>query len=422
MALRRAWRAAAVAIGLVLAVRSVAHAHATLIRATPAAGAVLLSPPETVRLLFDEPLDISVSRVAVVDAGGRDHTVSVALDPHDVHALITRLPTLADGAYRVEWSTVSADGHAVSGSYVFRVGREAARAPAPPTSRSAGPRPARPGAIATAVGFRAVGDLLVAVTGGLLLFGVLFGLWPRQAKRARTAVVATAVLTPIALAAHDVAWASSSAPSGIAAGVWMHAMLGTGQGELELVRLVLALLVVWALVLLRRDVVALSLSALLLCCTGGVGHALVMYPGLALPLKAAHCLAMAAWIGGLCWILLREGGADGVFLREVQQVSSVALIAVLIIATSGLGMAATFLPMTRPSLLASRYALLLALKVLGLLVLAAFGWINRQHRMPRLAADGASLPLRRSVRYEVVVMLVVFALGAWLSYTSPHGS
>jgi putative copper export protein len=67
--------------------------------------------------------------------------------------------------------------------------------------------------------------------------------------------------------------------------------------------------------------------------------------------------------------------------------------------------------------------MLLAFKVLGLLVLASFGYVNRERRVPQLAsADPSGLRLRAAVRYEVLVMIAVFALGAWLSYTSPHVS
>jgi copper transport protein len=358
-----------------------------------------------------------------VDGGGHDLPVDVALDPHDVHALIARLPTVSDGAYRVEWSTVSADGHAVSGSYVFRVGRESAAAPAPRLDRAVGSNASNSVGVTGAVLLRAAGDLVVAATGGVLLFLVLFGSAAADARRARTMAGVGAVLSPVLLAAHDVVWAASSAPRGIGAGAWLHAMLGTGQGELELVRLALALLVAWALLLMRRETIALVIAAVLLCVTGGVGHSLAMYPGLAVPLKAAHCLAMAAWIGGLCWILLRERDAPATFRHEVHQISNVALTAVLILAASGLGMAATFLPFDSASLLHSRYAMLLAFKVLGLLVLASFGYVNRERRVPQLAsADPSGLRLRAAVRYEVLVMIAVFALGAWLSYTSPHVS
>lgn len=421
LALRRWLIAALVAVGLLLASRSIASAHATLLRASPSPGSVALTPPDAVRLLFDEPLDLSVSRLAVINERGNKVQAEVTLDPHDVHALVARLPVLSDGEYRVEWSTVSADGHAVSGSYLFRVGRGAATAASAPP-----PPPLAPvssaGELAPAILLRAAGDLLVAITAGLLFFRVLFRARSPgvPARRARGLAHGAAAVAPFVLAAHDIVWAAASAPAGVQYGAWLRAMLSTGQGNLELIRLALSALVAWALFLMRRELVALGISVLLVGATGAVGHALVMSPGVAVPLKAAHAFAMAAWIGGLCWIACREGEAGPALAVEARTISSIALIAVLVLAASGVGMAATFLPLTRAAILHSRYAMLLALKVLGLLVLAGLGWASRSRVSEMEKTSRSAADLRRSVRAELIVMLVVFAVGACLSYTSPH--
>ena len=64
-----------------------------------------------------------------------------------------------------------------------------------------------------------------------------------------------------------------------------------------------------------------------------------------------------------------------------------------------------------------------AAKIVGLLILALFGAYHRTQLMPRLEAGGDPVPLRRSVRKEIAIMILVVMLGGFLAYVPvPHTS
>lgn len=96
-----------------------AHAHADFVASAPASGATVTRSPAEITLRFNEP--VSVQDLRVLDARGRtvDHTVSVS------GTRVTARPgtALTRGPYAVTWSVVSDDGHVVSGSMSFQVGR-----------------------------------------------------------------------------------------------------------------------------------------------------------------------------------------------------------------------------------------------------------------------------------------------------------
>ncbi len=102
-------------------------AHAKLVRADPAPGAVLRTPPRAVRLVFNEELASQGSTVAVVDARGRrvdDGRGGLDLEDLDRRTLVARLRRLGPGRYVVRWQATSADdGYVAKGQYAFTVRR-----------------------------------------------------------------------------------------------------------------------------------------------------------------------------------------------------------------------------------------------------------------------------------------------------------
>src|SRR5689334_2811746 len=91
---------------------TVAMAHAQLLKATPAAEAVLSSAPSDVALQFSERLESSFSSVAVRDASGKQVDKGDArVDSGDAKILRVSLPPLKSGAYKVEWRAVATDLH-----------------------------------------------------------------------------------------------------------------------------------------------------------------------------------------------------------------------------------------------------------------------------------------------------------------------
>lgn len=119
------------ALGLAgLACRAVAHAHATLDRSIPAAGATVSSAPRQVDLYFAEALADpgNTSFAAVLDAAGRSVSAAGHGDPADPRHLIVPINgALDDGSYTVFWKSASAsDGGTTLGDFSFTVGATAA--------------------------------------------------------------------------------------------------------------------------------------------------------------------------------------------------------------------------------------------------------------------------------------------------------
>lgn len=99
-----------------------AQAHTRLEASTPQANSVLAAAPAQVRLQFSDPLELPFSKIKLVDDKGAVLApASIALDPANPKALVATVPGLHAGAYRVQWSTVTRDGHKVKGEFAFRV-------------------------------------------------------------------------------------------------------------------------------------------------------------------------------------------------------------------------------------------------------------------------------------------------------------
>jgi methionine-rich copper-binding protein CopC len=106
---------------LALLVPTLALAHAELRSATPEPGNTLTASPAEVRLTFSEPLGPG-SFIEVYGQGFRSvGPLEVGVDPAHPEQLVALLPALDRGAYTVQWSAASDDGHEISGSYAFNV-------------------------------------------------------------------------------------------------------------------------------------------------------------------------------------------------------------------------------------------------------------------------------------------------------------
>jgi methionine-rich copper-binding protein CopC len=110
------------AIALATATASSAQAHAKLENSDPKAGSTVDVAPQVFRLTFNEPLEPSFSKVTVADASNAAVTVkSVEVDKANAKVLTATLPQLHSGQYRVQWSTVTHDGHKTKGEFKFNV-------------------------------------------------------------------------------------------------------------------------------------------------------------------------------------------------------------------------------------------------------------------------------------------------------------
>jgi len=409
--------------------------HATLVSSEPAADSHLASPPTRVRLVYSEPIEGKLAKVTIVPATAAPMVLRAGADPRDVHAVIAPVDALGPGTYKVEWRVVSADGHPVDGTFSFTVGdTTVSAAPAPvtpsPSTQPASPEepevwgPAAFGAPIIPAMLRGAGlGALMAAT-GLLLF--MAGAKPNAAQRGdarvRSATTAFAIAAPVLLGVHLVTWLINTSPDLKFDPAWAASALTTTVGQIELWRVGLTILALWAWWLARRTRLALAFAAGAVVVSGAVGHPAAIAPAWAVPAKAIHLLASAIWLGGLLWLLIRPAGDDLLLLvGDANRVSSRALWAVIAIAFTGVVQTRLFLD-SWSGLVTSAYGLLVLAKTAGLLVLVAFGAYNRQRVMPRLTTAASMTEvatLRSSVVGEVVVIAIVVLLGGLLAYVPP---
>lgn len=382
--------------------------HAHLVASTPADGDTLRRPPAAIRLEFSEPIEAAMASIRVVGPDGSTIEPVAQEDPDDVRVVLAPLPALDTGGYRVVWRVVSADGHTVSGDYAFYVeGAEAALLPAAPPPPTAETAPTPPTA------WRMVAEALGMAT--LLLFaGILLFIGPRIGSVPRLAA-ALALLTPLFLAGDFMVWALTVSPGIDLAGA-MGRAARTTPGRIEMLRIGLVLLAGWALVLARRPRAAATIVLAAVVLSGALGHAQTRSSLAAIPAKAVHLAAVAAWLGGL--VRLATADPDvAEFPPLARRVSAVALICVLVIGATGILQAALLLP-DPTALWGSGYGRLVLVKAGGLASLVAIGAYHRLRLMPRLE-EGRAPDLRRSVRREIVLMALVVLVAAWLAQVPP---
>lgn len=100
------------------------YAHSTLLEMEPAERILIENPPSVLKLRFNEPIEHDLAIVTIYDwnakpvfTGNPDGNIKRS------PLLEFSLPELKQGTYSVKWNVISADGHPVSGSYAFSVGK-----------------------------------------------------------------------------------------------------------------------------------------------------------------------------------------------------------------------------------------------------------------------------------------------------------
>jgi copper transport protein len=429
----------AIAVAVLLGSPASALAHATLVRADPAVNGRLRACPTRVRLEFNEAIEPAMAGASIMSADGRHITLAVSGDPHDVHAVIASLTCLAKGAYHVAWRVVSEDGHPVDGSYAFTVGAGVAL----DTSMTGMVMSAHDSAMtaegegmmhhesanwgASVLGAPVAPAILRGLAlGALLSFtGLLFFLTGAPAEGGNRATRVTrwlALLTPLLLIAHFASWVVNTHAQHMLNVESVDIAASTGMGHRELLRIGCSMLALWAFSLARRPKVALAAGVGAVLVSSAIGHTAAIVPGWAIPAKALHLLATAAWIGGVLWLLTLERTVVARFAQEAARVSRVAMRCVIAVAISGL--AETLLFLSAPGDLAhTPYGLIVLAKIVGTLILIGFGVHHRRRGMPQ-GGEGVWSPerLATTLRGEIAVMMLVILLGGLLSYVPPPQS
>src|SRR6185503_16472078 len=180
---RRSWAAPALALAILLGAVGTAMAHAALVRAEPADGMLLPSPPQHFTLAFNEPVSPLVLQLVRPDGP------AVALSRFTLRDRTLKIEApagLGSGTHILTWRVVSEDGHPIGGSIVFSIGRASAAAEAPQ-------------AVDGPVRF-ALWSAQFALRVGLLLGigGAFFQSWMARGSRRGVTIVAGATLIGLA--------------------------------------------------------------------------------------------------------------------------------------------------------------------------------------------------------------------------------
>jgi copper transport protein len=374
-----------------------ASAHATLIRATPADGAVLGRAPKSVRVEFDDRIHVAPGNAAVSNTtnssvlAGRPHTVG--------HALILPLRSrLADGLYSVRWSIVSEDGHREQGVLAFGVG-----------SGSASPH--------SVLGASAPFSWSNLVLRGLFFFGVLAASGATIFWLLTRRVLGDRIRMPLAHLLFFALLAAFLGGSGM-----IHAAPAGTRFELVLKVAVTLALVGGAAAALAPAVplllfVAGACSLALLAAPTLAGHALdTDQPRFLAPLvDAAHFASAAVWLGGLLalvYVLPRASDEGTARATAVRRFSTSALVAVVVLGLSGLGRALTELSAVH-QLWTTSYGRTLLVKTAVFAPLLGLGWLNRTLLIDAFAR------LRRSALVEIALLTGVVVAVAVLTEIRP---
>ncbi|MFC4601670.1 copper resistance CopC/CopD family protein [Cohnella hongkongensis] len=117
--------AAGLVLFAVLGMAGRAQAHASLEKASPQADSKMEVGPEAVELIFNERLDSGGAKLLVLGESSRNVAKGEVERIEEGKGIRVGLPSLGEGHYTVSYSVISADGHPVSGAYVFTVGNPA---------------------------------------------------------------------------------------------------------------------------------------------------------------------------------------------------------------------------------------------------------------------------------------------------------
>jgi copper transport protein len=448
---------------VVLCAPGAALAHATLEGASPPRGAIAKEQPSAVVFSFSEPVEGSFGAVRIYDAEGERVDEGDAFHPGGEAAQlgIGLKPGLPAGSYTATYRVVSADGHVVSGGYVFSIG-EAGAAPSETvaelvaesnsgTATEIGMGIARGtqyAALAVALG--ALAFLLLAWRPARRLVGGGGPPWERASlafeRRLRVVLLAAAVagtLSALAGVVFEAALAAgvsvTSALDSTILGEELDTRFGTVWG---IAAMAWALFGLGAIPALRRPapwrVAALFAPLAFIALEPALsGHPSTQSPvALLFPANVLHVLAMSVWVGGLTSLALilpaatRElEGPDRsrLLAAALARFSPIALACVALILLTGIGQAYAYVR-DLDNLLDTAYGRAVLIK-LALLVgaLTPLGAYNRCRSVPqlkRIAAGGeapgrAGVLLRRALRGEVALIVVVLGVTAALAGYAP---
>ncbi len=412
------WRILAALVVVVLALAASAGealAHAALLRAEPADGAVVADPPTRFSLTFNEPVAPLVLKLARPDGS----TLTLDRLSQDGPTVAVEAPgDLASGTHVLSWRVVSEDGHPVAGAVVFSV-----RTPstvATPITVPPYQDPVR--------GTIWVVKLALLVS---LFFGVggaFFRAWISPGPRYGVRFVSRIVVLGLIAAPLSVGLQGIDALDGTLSGVAMPATwaagLNTSYGRTVIVS---ALALLLALATLRQPAPRYSRALSLLALTGvGVALAASGHAGAAHPqwlTRSAvflHTVSIAFWIGALVPLAMQLSARAPESAATLQRFSRIIPIVLVLLAASGITLAV--IQLERPSALwTTDYGDVLLIKGGLLLALLGLAAANRWRWTAPVGRDTphAARHLARAILVETVLVVAVLGVVSLWRFTPP---
>ena len=429
----RALAACALLLGVLIFGAAPASAHAVLTRVSPEPDAVLEESPKEISLSFTETISIPAQGIRLFDPSASE--VSGVTAVARGNTMTAQVPLLtADGSYTVAWKAVSADGHAISGAYLFHLRVATLTQP-----------------VAGVESGVALWPSLLRILGTVLSIGALALYLGRPRRRAIG-------LWAVASAGALVSLISSVAAAGPVLSTGWSVSFSTSTGRLT--ALALLLTISGLLVTLCRHGLtrsrasgsaeptapsknadrALAVLAVLTVATIALeGHAVAINPiALSVTLTLGHVMAALCWGAGLVWLEARTRSASATELQAVViKRSPWAIGAVVILGITGALLILDRVPLNE--LLSSWYGRLGILKLVLLLVAVGLALSNRYRLTPKLlepkllepkllepvadqavpAQPAAVTQLLRSVRIEMLVLALALLIGATLAQVAP---
>lgn len=391
-----------------------AWAHAALISAEPADGAVVAKAPPQLRLTFSEPVAPLVLKLFRPDGSAVDLTEFQTRDA----AVDIVLPELAHGTSVLSWRVVSVDGHPVGGSVSFSIG-----APSAERSYGAASNTSRPVLVAIWAA-RTVLYVGLLAGGG----GAFFLTWMATGSRAgagavRVFLIAGLVAAPLALGLQGVD-ALGVELRGLLDGRSWAAGLGTSYAN-TIFMAILALAAGIAATGKADGRLSKAAGAAALIGTGLAlalsGHASAAQPQwLTRPAVFVHAAAAAFWLGALVPMAAALRSPDAGARRALGGFSRSIVYLLALLAAAGVALA--LVQVVEPEALGgTEYGRILLMKLCFVLVLLGLAALNRwRFTAPALAGDAvAARNLRRSIKVEIVVAAAILAAAALWRFTPP---
>jgi copper transport protein len=409
----RSWAALALGLALVLGAAGSAASHASLVRAEPADGALLPSPPQRFTLTFSEPVSPLVLQLVRPDGA----TVALGRATLRDRTLDIEAPAaVGSGTHVLTWRVVSEDGHPVGGSVVFSIGA----ASTAPDARQAIEWPV----------CLALWSARLVLYAGLFLGigGAFFQSWIARGSRHGVTIVAGATLLGLAgdllsIGIQGLDALNLPLTALVRRAAW-EAGLGTRYGVTGVVAAVALFAALICCATRRRGATrVLSLAAVIgaglaLAASGHAGAADPQW--LTRPAVFVHAVAIAFWAGALIplGILLAVRAPEATAaLRRFSRAIPFALLPLLVA-----GIVLAVVQIERPgALIATAYGWVLLAKLALVTALLGLAGFNRW-RLTGAATAGdaaATHTLVRTIAVEIALVVAILGVSALWRFTPP---